>query len=251
MTERLDKILSHQGLGSRKDVKKFLRSGAVTVNGKAVYDPSAHIDLSKDSLCIDGNPIQAQGELYLMMNKAPDCVCSTKEGQRATVFDYIDESLRATRSGSLLHTMGRLDADTTGLLLLTSDGELTHRLISPKNHIPKTYAVRLRDSVSDSDRALYAQRLQAGIEVPPEGYEAGFVSESAILAWSSKEAGFDCELTVTEGKFHEVKRLFAALGNEVTALKRISFAGLALDPSLKSGSYRSLTEEEIELLKNN
>lgn len=250
MTERLDKILSHQGFGSRKDVKKFLRSGSVTLNGTAVYDPSMHIDLSKDVLAIDGEALEAQGELYLMMNKAGDCVCSTKEGQRSTVFDFIDESLRATKAGGLLHTMGRLDADTTGLLILTSDGELTHKLISPKNHIPKTYAVRLRDSVTSDERKRYEQELEAGIEVPPEGHEAGFLSESAVLVWSEKD-GFDCELTVTEGKFHEVKRLFAALGNEVTALKRISFAGLALDPSLKSGSYRSLTEEEIELLKHN
>jgi len=249
MTERLDKILSHQGFGTRKDVKKLLRSGRITLNGKEIYDPSAHVDLEKDLLAFDGQSLKSQGPLYLMMNKAADCVCSTKEGQRATVFDFIDSEEKESHEGKLLHTMGRLDADTTGLLLLTSDGELTHQLISPKNKVPKTYAVLLRDPVSEEDKKDYVQKLKEGIQVPPEGREAAFFSESAILSWETKEAGFICQLTVTEGKFHEVKRLFAALGNQVTRLKRISFAGLDLDPSLEEGSYRHLTEEEVAGLK--
>ncbi len=248
MTERLDKILSHQGFGTRKDVKKLLRSGLVTLNGKIVYDSAAHVDLEKDILCYDGETVNAQGELYLMMNKAGDCVCSTKEGERETVYDFIDFELRQTHSGKKLHTMGRLDADTTGLLLITSDGELTHRLISPKNHVPKTYAVKLRDFTDQKQKLEYAQKLKEGIQVPREQNEEGFLSESAELSWNTNEEGFDCELTVYEGKYHEVKRLFAALGNEVTALKRVCFAGLFLDKKLAPGEYRELTEDELERL---
>jgi 16S rRNA pseudouridine516 synthase len=248
MTERLDKILSHQGFGTRKDVKKLLRSGLVTLNGKIVYDSAVHVDLEKDTLCYDGETVDVQGELYLMMNKAGGCVCSTREGERETVYDFIDFDLRQTHSGKKLHTMGRLDADTTGLLLITSDGELTHRLISPKNHVPKTYAVKLRDSTDEKQKTEYAQKLREGIQVPREQNEEGFLSESAELSWSTNEEGYDCELTVYEGKYHEVKRLFAALGNEVTALKRVSFACLSLDKKLAPGAYRELTEEELERL---
>ena len=277
--ERLDKVLAHQGYGTRKDVKKLLRTSVVTINGERVTDPACHIDIAHDELSVDGKVLLLQRHLYLMMNKCADVVCANKDGEHRTVFDLVfeqDESLRRTFLGGSLHTIGRLDIDTEGLLLLTTDGTLTHRLISPKTHIPKTYAVRLRDSVDKSAREGYVRRFADGLHIPREGNEAEFDAEGASLVWlgadgafetRAKEtagssdadsaaiaslahlsAGCDCLLTIYEGKFHQVKRMFKAVGNEVVYLKRVAMGALKLDGALPLGSFRELTEEEAALL---
>ncbi|MCR5725606.1 MAG: pseudouridine synthase [Treponema sp.] len=270
--ERLDKVLAHQGFGTRKDVKKLLRSSVVTLNGTRVTDPGAHIDMLHDELCVDDEKLTLQQHLYLMMNKCAGVVCANKDGEHRTVFDLIfeqDEGLRGTYLGSELHTIGRLDIDTEGLLLLTTDGGLTHRLITPKTHIPKTYAVRLRDRVDESAKADYVRRFAEGLHIPREGNESEFDAEGAELAWlgtdgsctadgdcasvvplacDSSGKSCDCLLTIYEGKFHQVKRMFAAVGNEVVYLKRVSMGTLALDGAIPPGSFRELTALELELL---
>ena len=260
--ERIDKVLSHHGYGTRKDVKKLLRSACVTLNGRQIFDPSAHIDLSKDRLAIDGEEITLQHDIYLMMNKCQDHVCANRDGEHRTVFDLIDPDLRHPFMGGELHHVGRLDIDTEGLLILTTDGALTHRMISPKTHIPKTYAVRLRDSVDQTGRDRYKELFAKGLHIPREGNEAEFDAQSAGLVWisSAKENGeldgvdlknadgCDCLLTIYEGKFHQVKRMFAAVGNEVVYLKRVAMGELKLDPTLPLGGYRELSPEEIKLL---
>ena len=257
--ERLDKVLSHQGYGTRKDVKKLLRTAEVAVNGKRVTDPASHIDILHDRLTVDGEPLTLQRDLYLMMNKCGGLVCANKDGEHRTVFDLVydaDESLRRAFLGGELHTVGRLDIDTEGLLLLTTDGALTHRLISPKTHVPKTYAVGLRDGVEAAARADYVRRFAQGLHIPREGHESEFDAQGALLEWISdsdrqgpKRALYgersDCLLTIYEGKFHQVKRMFAAVGNEVVYLKRISMGALTLDPQLPPGSFRELTEQEV------
>lgn len=262
--ERIDKILSHHGFGSRKDVKKLLRDERVTVNGKFVYDSGFQLDIENDVVRVDEEEIRLQHDVYIMMNKCQNVVCANKDGEHQTVFDLLDESLKHKFLGGDLHCMGRLDIDTEGLLILTTDGKLTHRLLSPKTHAPKTYAVGLRDSLTEEEKQKYTEKFSKGFWVDREQNEDGFDAQPAKIQFSisnggrSQEGGekspcdtarhVDCLLTIYEGKFHQVKRMFAQLGNEVVYLKRVKMGELELDPAIPLGGYRELTKEEVELL---
>lgn len=245
--ERIDKILAHHGFGSRKDVKKLLRDECVTVNGKFVYDPGFQLDIEKDIVCVDEEEIRLQHDVYIMMNKCQDVVCANKDGEHRTVFDLLDDSLRHKFLGGELHCMGRLDIDTEGLLILTTDGKLTHRLLSPKTHAPKTYAVGLRDSLTQEEKEKYTEKFSKGFWIDREGNENGFDAQPALIQFVNEER-IDCLLTIYEGKYHQVKRMFSQLGNEVVYLKRVKMGQLQLDPTISPGSYRELTREEIALL---
>lgn len=253
-SERLDKILSHRGFGSRKDVKRLCHEQVVFVNGKLATDPSVKIDIENDELVVSGEKITLQRDIYIMMNKCQDVVSANKDGAHETVFDLVDESLRHSFSSRDLHCMGRLDIDTEGLLILTSDGELTHRLLSPKNHISKTYAVALRDKLSESEKQKYIELFRKGFKIDREGNENEFVSQPAELVFTEKafpnsSSKTDCLLTIYEGKFHQVKRMFAQVGNKVTYLKRVAMGNLKLDENLPLGKYRELTNEEVSALQ--
>lgn len=247
--ERIDKILAHHGFGSRKDVKKMLRNEYVTVNGKFVYDPGFQIDIDKDKICVEDEEIKLQHDLYIMLNKCKDVVCANKDGEHKTVFDLLDDSLRHKFLGGDLHCMGRLDIDTEGLLILTTDGKLTHRLLAPKTHVPKTYAVGLRDSLTEEQKSNYIETFKKGFWIDREQNEDGFDCQPSELVFKNAESEkIDCFLTIYEGKYHQVKRMFSQMGNEVIYLKRVKMGKLELDKNLELGSYRELTEEEIELL---
>lgn len=247
--ERIDKILAHHGFGSRKDVKKMLRNEYVTVNGKFVYDPGFQIDIDKDKICVEDEEIKLQHDLYIMLNKCKDVVCANKDGEHKTVFDLLDDSLRHKFLGGDLHCMGRLDIDTEGLLILTTDGKLTHKLLAPKTHVPKTYAVGLRDSLTEEQKSNYIETFKKGFWIDREQNEDGFDCQPSELVFKNDEYGkIDCLLTIYEGKYHQVKRMFSQMGNEVIYLKRVKMGNLELDQNLELGSYRELTEEEIELL---
>jgi len=244
--ERLDKILSKHGFGTRKDVKKLLHSGVVRVNGSVCTEADFHVDIDTDVISVDDETLSIKRNVYLMMNKKTDVVCAAKDGLHATVFDCLDEEYRHTFLGGELHLVGRLDIDTEGLLLLTTDGALTHRLTSPKTHVSKTYLVTLLNPVPAADKERYTCAIRSGIEIPPEGDESGFVSLPADATWVSDN---ECCLVIYEGKYHQVKRMFAALGNRVVALRRTAMGGLRLDESLASGAYRELTAVELTLLR--
>lgn len=247
--ERIDKILAHHGFGSRKDVKKMLRNEYVTVNGKFIYDPGFQIDIDKDKICVEDEEIKLQHDLYIMLNKCKDVVCANKDGEHKTVFDLLDDSLRHKFLGGDLHCMGRLDIDTEGLLILTTDGKLTHKLLAPKTHVPKTYAVGLRDSLTEEQKSNYIETFKKGFWIDREQNEDGFDCQPSELEFKNDEYGkVDCLLTIYEGKYHQVKRMFSQMGNEVIYLKRVKMGNLELDKNLELGSYRELTEEEIELL---
>ena len=243
--ERLDKLLAHEGFGSRKDIRKLLRSCEVLVNGKQTYDPSMQIDAETDSITVDGEEVNLHKNLYLMMNKPQHYVCSTKEGDHETVFDLLDDSLRTPYLQDKLHLVGRLDMDTEGLLLFTTDGELTHRLISPKSHISKTYLCGLEHPEIVEHQAEITRAFEAGIEVGPEDNEQGFTAQPAQITWLDNKTA---QLTIYEGKYHQVKRMFAAVGNKITYLKRISMGQIQLDPELELGEYKELTESDLQLL---
>ena len=248
MTERLDKILSHAGFGTRKDAKKILRKGLVTVNGEVVRDFDFKLDMEADELCVDGERVESEQFLYLMMNKPADYVCANKDGLHETVFSLLEDSYRTPYFESHLHLVGRLDIDTEGLLLFTTDGDLTHRLISPKTLCPKKYFVRLQKAIGAGERSAKEKKLQDGLDVPPEDNEKEFKALPAKIEWTDKAD--EVFLIINEGKYHQVKRMFAALGNFVTYLKRVQIGGLCLDPALALGEYRKLTAEEVAALED-
>lgn len=246
--ERLDKILSHHGFGSRKDVKTLVRKGLVQVNGKICLNCETGIDDEADEIFVDGEKVVLRKNVYIMMNKAQNVVTSTKDGIHRTVLDELSDDYKINFLGGNLHPVGRLDVDTEGLLLLTTDGSLTHHLTSPKNHVPKTYFVVLKNPVASSEQQNLVKKFALGFEVVPDGNESAFCCQSANLVWISENSA---QLTIHEGKYHQVKRMFKTFENEVIFLKRISVGKLCLDEKLSTGEYRELTEEELSLLLEN
>ena len=243
--ERLDKLLAHEGFGSRKDIRKLLRNCEVLVNGSRTYDPATQVDAENDTISVDSEEINLHKNLYLMMNKPQHYVCSTKEGDHETVFDLLDDSLRTPYLQDKLHLVGRLDMDTEGLLLFTTDGELTHRLISPKSHISKTYLCGLEHTETAEHQTAITAKFESGIEVGPEDNEQGFTAQPAQITWLDDKTA---QLTIYEGKYHQVKRMFAAVGNRIVYLKRISMGQLKLDEELELGEYKELTDDDLEKL---
>jgi 16S rRNA pseudouridine516 synthase len=246
MSQRIDKILSHEGFGSRKDIKKLLRQAEVLVNGKQVFDPGTQVFPEKDKITVDGEELNIHTNLYLMMNKPKHYVCANKDGEHETVFDLLDPSIKTPYIMDRLHLIGRLDMDTEGLLIFTTDGELTHRVISPKSNCAKTYFVRLEKPLTEETKKQYEVKLKEGFLVPEEDHEAEFICLPSTIKFT--ENADEVLLTITEGKYHQVKRMFRALGNKVIYLKRISMNKLSLDETLALGEYRELTEEEIGML---
>ena len=260
---RIDKLLAHEGLGSRKDIKKMLRSCEVLVNGKRIYDAGFLIDEEKDVITVDGEEINLRGEVYLMMNKVSGTVSSNKDGEHRTVFDLLGDEYRTPFLEDHLHLIGRLDMDTEGLLLFTTDGELTHRLISPKSHVSKTYFVGLNRAFSETEKKEVEEKFHKGIHIEAEGSEEACDCLPAEVLWASEnEIRKPCKntsqnpeeiiqaalLTIYEGKYHQVKRMFSAVGNHVDYLKRVSMGSLFLDENLKSGEVRELSDSDIDKL---
>lgn len=243
--ERLDKLLSHEGFGSRKDIKKFLRSKIVVLNDKRIFDPAAQIDATTDTISIDGKAVDFHRHVYIMMNKPQHAISSSKDCAHQTVFDLLDEDLRTPYLAEKLHIVGRLDMDTEGLLLFTTDGALTHRLISPKSRVNKTYYCELERAETPERQAEISQLFKNGIKVGPDDNDPGFICKSAEIQWQNEKNAL---LTIYEGKYHQVKRMFAAVQNKICYLKRISIGKLNLDETLSPGEYKFLTQDDLTLL---
>lgn len=234
---RLDKLLSNMGVGSRKEVKALLKKKQVTVNGIVSKDSGEKIAPNKDEIAVNGEIIRYQQYIYLMMNKAPGYISATTDKREKTVIDLLGEDVQHFKP----FPVGRLDKDTEGLLLLTNDGELAHELVSPKKDIGKTYFARINGKVTVDDITVFREGV-----VLEDGYEAK-PGELTIL---QSDAISEIELTITEGKFHQVKRMFEAVGKRVIYLKRLRMGELQLDPDLKLGAYRPLTESELAYCKS-
>ena len=224
---RIDKFLADNSIGTRKEIKALIRAGRVQVNGINPSDPGMHIDPEKDEVRYDGNVIFYERYHYYMLNKPAGVVSSTREGASSTVIDLL--SAEGVKN---LSPVGRLDKDTEGLLLITDDGALLHDLISPSKHVEKEYLVITEKSVSDDD----IKRLEEGLDI---GDDKPTLPAKAYLA----EDGL--HLIITEGRFHQVKRMLEAVDNSVTYLKRLRMGALTLDPKLQGGEYRKLTKEEL------
>ena len=236
--QRLDKTLSARGFGSRKEIAALARTGQVKVNGQAARDASVKIDTDSDEITVRGAPVDLREHIYIMLHKPQGVISAARDPRAATVLDLLPQALR--RRG--LFPVGRLDKDTTGLLLITDDGTLAHELLSPRRHVPKTYLATLREDAARQDVTAFA----AGLRLPPvEDRPAEHCLPAQLLPLEGKHA----RVILHEGKYHQVKRMFAALGNEVLALHRESMGPLALDDHLLPGQCRELTGEEMDLLR--
>ena len=233
---RIDKYITACGAGSRKEVKAYIRDGRVKVNGRAAADAGMHIDEERDEVMLDSVRLSYKKYVYLMLNKPRGVISATFDNHQKTVLDLVPEDY----SHYELFPVGRLDIDTTGLLFLTNDGALAHRLTSPRHHAEKVYCADVKGMVDDSDIKKFAE----GITL-----DDGYVCRSAHLEVIKPAAVSKIMLTISEGKFHQVKRMFEAVGKKTLTLKRLSMGGIALDENLPEGEMRELTAAEIELLR--
>lgn len=229
--ERLDKILAMQGSSSRKDVKEMIKKGRVAVNGTVVKESSLKIG-EEDSVTLDGVPLSLKKHIYLMLNKPQGVVSASDSDSDTTVVDLVPDEFY--RSG--LFPAGRLDKDTVGFVLITDDGDFAHRILSPKNHIVKTYEAKLAAPLSNEDRLM----LQNGITLSD-----GTTLKEAKVEISEDGDTPTVKIQICEGKYHQIKRMFAAAGNKVIYLKRTAMGGLRLDPSLPEGKCREISPEEL------
>ncbi|QIH76360.1 pseudouridine synthase [Macrococcoides canis] len=232
---RLDKFLGNHGFGTRKEVKLLVKRGAVKVNDVLVKKADIKLMPDKDTVTVYDEAVTYEPFVYIMLNKPAGYISSTKDYKDETVLELIDGFDHYD-----LHPVGRLDKDTEGLLILTNDGQFSHDVLSPKKHVDKTYYARVEGYVTDETVALF----KAGVTLD-DGYEAMPADLQIVSAGDISEI----ELIIQEGKFHQVKRMFKAVGMTVIYLKRIQMGGLPLDESLKPGAYRKLTLEEINFVK--
>ena len=230
---RLDKYLAEMGIGTRKEIGKAVRAGRVTVNGQTVKNAAMQVT-AEDEVSMDGVSVEYEEYVYYMLNKPAGVISATEDARERTVLDLISERQRKG-----LFPVGRLDRDTEGLLLITNDGGLAHRLLSPRHHVDKVYYARLDGPVGEAEKALFAQGLKVDEAL------TALPAELEIL-----EPATEVRVTIREGKFHQVKRMFEAVGREVLYLKRLSMGPLALDESLPKGDYRRLTAEEESAIMN-
>ncbi|MDQ0721398.1 16S rRNA pseudouridine516 synthase [Paenibacillus sp. W4I10] len=240
-TLRLDKILSHMGVGTRSELKKMVKQGRIHVDGKAVKDSGVQVNPEVNVIEADGERIVYREMIYLMLHKPPGVVSATEDNRDKTVLDLLRKEDRVFNP----FPVGRLDKDTEGLLILTNDGPLAHDLLSPRKHVPKTYEARVLGNVDEAD----VQRFKAGIQLD-DGYET-LPAELTILGQEETEEGMisSISLIIHEGKFHQVKRMFQAVGKRVIYLKRVAMGELELASDLAIGSYRELTADELNLLR--
>ena len=226
---RLDKFLANENIGSRKEVGVLVRSGAVTVNGQAVKKADVQVDPEKDEICVNGKPVRYNEFVYLLMNKPAGVLTATRDNRTRTVLDLVPPELH--RKG--LFPAGRLDKDTTGLLIITDDGDFAHRMLAPKSHVMKRYEAELDLPVEQADIRRFAEGIQSGEDLfAPAVLEID--AEDPHRAW----------VEIREGKFHQVKRMFLACGKTVVKLRRLSIGALVLEDTLPAGAVRVMAPEE-------
>jgi len=233
---RIDKILSNVGYGSRAEIKVYCKKGLVKVNDKVISNPGTQVDTDTDKIEFNNEVVRYREFVYIMMNKPDGYLSATFDKRDPIVLDLIESSYLAFEP----FPVGRLDKDTEGLLVLTNDGKLAHRVLSPKKHVPKTYYAKIDGVVTEKD----VKAFEEGVTLD-DGYET-MPSQLKIL--ESGETS-EIELTIHEGKFHQVKRMFESVGKKVVYLKRLSMGKLKLDETLSLGEYRELTDEEVKLIE--
>lgn len=234
---RIDKLLSNIGIGTRKEVKKFIKEGLVLVNGNTVKDAGLIINTETDEILFDGKKLNYKEFIYIMINKPKGVISATSDPIEKTVIDLLPQELKARNP----FPVGRLDKDTEGLLLITNDGDLAHQLLSPKKNVIKKYYAEILGFVNESDIKAFNEGiiLEDGYKTLPANLE--------ILCSSSDVS--KVYVYIREGKYHQIKRMFESVGKKVIYLKRLAMGSLTLDENLKPGEWRELSEEELSLLK--
>ncbi|MBM7592101.1 pseudouridine synthase [Brevibacillus fulvus] len=233
--ERLDKVLANMGFGTRKEVKQLVKQGLIQVDGETVQDPGMHVLPEEQEISVEGESIQFKRWIYVMMNKPPGFISATEDARHKTVVDLLPYEWAIK-----VHPVGRLDIDTEGLLLLTNDGQLSHNLLSPKKKVDKEYFARISGRVT----AQHVEEFARGVKLDDD-----FTTLPARLEIIQSGEISEIKVTIMEGKFHQVKRMFAAFGLEVIYLKRLRMGPLLLDETLDLGEFRELTEEELTALR--
>lgn len=239
---RLDKFLADSGKGTRSEVKNFIRKGRIQINGAIVKDPATKVNPGSDNITLDGSSVSFVSNYYYMLYKPAGCVSATKDRISGTVLDILKNEPKTEN----LFPIGRLDKDTEGLLIISDDGILAHNLLSPKKHVDKTYLAVVDKAITKDHMSLMENGIDIGDDKPclpakiePGQYDGAIPHEAAYL------------LTIHEGRYHQVKRMFEACGSTVVYLKRISMGKVVLDENLNPGEYRPLTETELDALINN
>ncbi len=231
---RLDKYLADMSVGTRGEVKKWIRQGRVQIDGQVVKSPELKLNTDCQEVICDGRKISYESFVYYMLHKPAGYVSATKDDKDKTVLDLITDKKRKD-----LFPVGRLDKDTEGLLLITNDGDLAHRLLSPKKHVDKLYYAKVEGSVTEEDKKRFGEGVCIGERE---------ITKPAVLDILKSDEISEIHLTIQEGKFHQVKRMFEAVDKKVIYLKRLSMGPLQLDENLKPGEYRELTKEEVSQL---
>lgn len=240
---RLDKLLAHTGFGTRKEVKKIIKDKYIEVNGEVVTNPGTKVDPDVDDVRVGGERIYYEEFVYYMLNKPAGVISATEDYIHETVLDLLDPADLVQEP----HPVGRLDIDTEGLLILTNDGQLTHQLTSPKKEVDKEYYAEIDGIVNEEDILRFEEGL---ILIEDDEEYKTLPAKLEILEVDEETNESKVHVTIQEGKFHQVKRMFRAVGKNVMYLKRIRMNHLELDPLLALGDYRPLTNEELELLKS-
>lgn len=230
---RIDKYLSNTGVGSRKEVKEYIKNGLILVNDKIVLKPTKHVDENNDIIKFKNKELIFKKYIYLMMNKPQDVISATKDYNK-TVIDLLEEKYQ----NKDIFPAGRLDKDTEGLVLLTNDGKLAHNILSPKRKVEKKYYAKVDKKLEETD----IKEFEKGIFLDEEQYMT-LPGKLEIIS------DFECYVYIMEGKYHQVKRMLKHCGKEVLYLKRLSIGDLVLDESLELGQYRELTEQEMKILE--
>ncbi|MBC2284027.1 rRNA pseudouridine synthase [Listeria booriae] len=235
---RLDKLLANSGFGSRTEVKQLLKTGAVTVNDVRKKEAKFQVNENTDRIEVHGEPVHYEEFIYLMLNKPPGVVSATEDNWDETVIDLLEPQDRAKK----VFPVGRLDKDTEGLLLITNDGVLAHDLLSPKKHVDKTYFAKIEGIVTNEDIAIF----QEGVTIS-DNYTC---KPATLVILKAANGASEIEITIQEGKFHQVKRMFEAVDKKVVYLKRLKMGPIMLDETLELGEYRALKDEELDQLMN-
>ncbi|MFA9375683.1 MAG: pseudouridine synthase [Lachnotalea sp.] len=232
---RLDKFLAEAGIGSRSQVKTFIKKGLIMINQEKVNKPESKVDLEHDIVQYNGITVEYAEFEYYMLNKPQDCVSATIDNVSTTVIELIEDRIRND-----LFPVGRLDKDTEGLLIITNDGDLSHRMLSPRKHVDKIYYARIEGFVTERDIELFKNGMDIGDEKPTLPATLHIIKSGEVS---------EIELTIQEGRFHQVKRMFEVIDKKVIFLRRIAMGDLKLDEQLEPGEYRKLTKDELDLLR--
>ena len=230
---RLDKLLSECRIATRSESAKLCRAGLVTVNGQAVRKADLHVDPAKDAVVVRGEVVEYSRFVYLMLNKPDGYISATEDGRDPVVTDLLPEKYQ--KMG--LFPCGRLDKHTLGLMLLTNDGELSHRLLAPKSHVAKSYGYSVKFPLADDD----VERLERGVDI------GDYVTKPCHIIRNTPTDG---TIEITEGKYHQIKRMMEAVENKITSLERLTFGPLKLDDNLARGEWRMLSDEETAMLRD-